>query len=74
MKKEFELKDVSDDTVLTLLDHHVTKNDTISIHLSSEYEDIEWGICLTDKSVKQLIKQLQLHLKAKSITNVEITR
>ena len=73
MKKEFELKDVSDDTVLTLLDHHVTK-DTISIHLSSEYEEIEWGICLSDKSVKQLIKQLQLHLKAKSITNVEITR
>ena len=29
---------------------------------------------IADKSVKQLIKQLQLHLKAKSITNVEITR
>lgn len=55
MKKEFELKDVSDDTVLTLLDHHVTK-DTLSINLSSEYEDIEWGICLSDESVKQLIK------------------
>ena len=73
MKKEFELKDVSDDTVLTLLDHHVTK-DICSIHLSSEYEEIEWGICLSDESVKQLIKQLKLHLKAKSITNVEIAR
>jgi hypothetical protein len=73
MKKEFELKDVSDDTVLTLLDHHASK-DTISIHLSSEYEDIEWGICLSDKSVKQLIKQLKLHLKAKSITKVKETK
>jgi hypothetical protein len=71
MKNEFKLKDTSDDTVLTLLDHHVTK-DTISIHLSSEYEDIEWGICLSDKSIKKLIKQLKLHLKAQSINSVEI--
>ena len=71
MKKEFELKDVSDDTILTLLDHHVTK-DAISINLSSEYEDIEWGICLSDKSVKQLIKQLKVYLKAKSVTKVKV--
>jgi hypothetical protein len=70
MKKDFEVKCELDDTVLTILSH--TQGDTTSIHLSSESEGVEWGIHLTDKSMKQLIKELKFRLKAKVMAKTVI--
>jgi len=70
----FEIKDMSDDTILTILDHHYsTSREGITLNVSSEYEDIEWGIRLDDKSIQSLIDRLQLHLKARSINKVEVS-